>query len=295
LRQRILISSAIGFFATLCCWFLLTRLHQGAADFQWAMRAAEHMLAGENPYHNWWEQYPLTGAVFALPFLPLPQEWAAALFYGISSGLLAFGVTREGWTRLLVFLAFPFWAGMLAVQWSTLITAAAFFPLLLPVTMAKPQVGLPVALTHMSKRGALACVALLALTFIVMPRWPFLWLRQWGNYEHFIPLFMVPGPLLLLALFRYKDKDAWLLVLAAIMPQRWFFDAFTLWLIPKTRRELIFAGGISWFAGIWRWYVQPTSFRQVGLWAVLFLYLPMLGILLWRSLEERRTLRAEGT
>lgn len=252
------------------------------------------MLAGENPYQNWWEQYPLTGAVFAMPFLPLRVEWAAALFYGISSGLLSFGVTREGWTRLLVFLAFPFWAGMLAVQWSTLITAAAFFPLLLPVTMAKPQVGLPVALTHMSKRGALACVALLALTVIVMPRWPFLWLRQWGNYEHFIPLVIVPGPLLLLALFRYKDKDAWLLVLAAIMPQRWFFDAFTLWLIPKTRRELIFAGGVSWCAGICRWYLQPTSFRQVGLWAVLFLYLPMLSILLWRWREERKMAKAEG-
>ena len=56
---------------------------------------------------------------------------------------------------------------------------------------------------------------------------------QAHNYEHFIPLLVFPGPLLLLALLRYRDRDAWLLLLAALMPQRWFFDAFTLWLIAE--------------------------------------------------------------
>jgi hypothetical protein len=224
----------------------------------------------------------MTGAVFALPFVWMRPELAAALFYGGSAGLLAFGLTRYGYHRLLVFLAYPFWAGILTAQWAPLITAAAFFPLLLPVTLAKPQVGLPVALTHLSKRGVLACIVLVAITLIAIPRWPWFWLGQLGHYEHFIPLLVLPGPLLVLTLLRYKDKDARLLLLAALMPQRWFFDTLTLWLIPKSRRELVWTAGLSWGAGIWRWYHTPKSFAEVGTWAVVFIYMPMLGLILAR-------------
>jgi hypothetical protein len=168
------------------------------------------------------------------------------------------------------------------VQWSPIIAAAAFFPLLLPVTLAKPQIGLPVFLTYLTRRGLIACIFLAALSLIVMPSWPVLWIRESGNYEHFIPMLVLPGPLLLLALLRRHDRDARLLLLAAAMPQRWFFDAFTLWLIPKTRRELLGTVLISWGAGIWRWHQFPHSFNQVGRWAVICLYLPMLALLLMR-------------
>jgi hypothetical protein len=284
LRLRILISLVIGVGTAALCWFLLKHFQQDAADFRWAIRAAQHVLAGQNPYNTPLEQYPLTGAVLALPFVWLPPELAAALFYGGSSALLAFGLTRGGYHRLLVFLAYPFWAGILTAQWAPLIAASAFFPLLLPVTLAKPQVGLPVALTHLSKRGIIACAALVLVTLILMPSWPWLWLGQLRHYDHFIPLLIMPGPFLLLALFRYKDKDAWLLFLAALMPQRWFFDTLTLWLIPKTRRELVWTAAFSWGAGIWRWYHIPKNFAEVGLWTVVFIYMPMLGLILSRAL-----------
>jgi hypothetical protein len=164
-----------------------------------------------------------------------------------------------------------------------LIAASAFFPVLLPATMMKPQVGLPVFLTRLSRRGLLACVFVAALSFAVLPQWPLLWLRQTHYYEHFVPLLVFPGPLLLLALLRYQHRDAWLLLLASLMPQRWFFDAFTLWLIPRTRRELVLTAGLSWGAGIWRWYHQPANFTEVGRLAVIFLYLPMLAVILFRS------------
>jgi hypothetical protein len=83
-------------------------------------------------------------------------------------------------------------------------------------------------------------------------------------------------------LFRYRDRDAWLLLLAAMMPQRWFFDAFTLWLIPKTRREILPTVLLSWGAGIYRWFHQPANFTEVGRVAVIFLYLPMLAVVLFR-------------
>jgi len=280
---RVAATVAIGLGSGLFCWFLMKHFHQDAADLRWALRLARGTLARQNPYDTPLEQYPLWAGFFALPLLRMPPEVAAGCFWGISSALLAFGVTRSGYSRLLIFLAYPYWAGMLAVQWSPIIAASAFFPLLLPVTMAKPQIGLPVFLTRCSPRGVIACVALGVGSVVVMPNWPKLWLGQLGGYEHFIPLLVLPGPLLLLALWRYRERDAWLLFLAAAMPQRWFFDSFTLWLIPRSRREMIWTVFFSWGAGIVRWYHIPHSFNEVGRWTVIFLYLPMLAVVLLRK------------
>lgn len=282
MRRRFILSALFGLAAALFCRFILLRIHQNAGDFQWAIHLARRLLDHQNPYDTPLEQYPLPAALFALPFLRLQPETAAGLFYGIGTFLLSLGLTRKNFLRLRAFFAYPFWAGLLTAQWSTLIAASAFFPLLLPATMAKPQVGLPVFLTRLTRRGLIACVVVGALSLIVLPQWPRLWLDQAHNYEHFIPILIFPGPILLLALFRYHDRDAWLLLLAAIMPQRWFFDAFTLWLIPKTRREFLPTIFLSWVPGFWRWYHLPADFTEVGRAAVLFLYLPMLAIVLLR-------------
>src|SRR5438874_966256 len=294
MRWRIAVSMAIGVGSGVYCWFLLMHFHLGAGDFNWAVWAAEDLLAHRNPYARPMQLYPLTCAVFGLPFAWMRPEAAGGAFYGISSALMALGLSRYGYRRLLVFLAYPYWAGIIEAQWTPLIMASAFFPLLLPATLAKPQLGLPVALTHVSWRGVLACLVFLLLTLIALPSWPLLWIHQFGYYEHFIPLLVLPGPLLILALWRYRDRDAWLLLLAAIMPQRWFFDAFILWLIPKTRREILFTAFFSWGAGIWRWYQYPHSFSQVGRWAVLVIYLPMFVVVLARIPAKPTTCGSSG-
>jgi hypothetical protein len=282
MRWRIALSAAIGIGSGAFCWYLMKHLHQDAADFRWALHLVHRLLARQNPYDTPLEQYPLAAGLFALPFVRLQPELAAGIFWGISSSLLAFGLTRHGYTRLLIFLAYPYWAGIITVQWSPIIAASAFFPLLSPVTMAKPQIGLPVFLTRLSLKGLLACIVVALLSLVVMPNWPWLWLRQTGNYEHFIPLLVLPGPVLLLALLRYRERDAWLLLLAAIMPQRWFFDSFILWLIPQSRRQIIWTVFFSWGAGLWRWYHVPHNFTEVGRWTVIFLYVPMLAVILFR-------------
>jgi hypothetical protein len=283
MRTRITVSVAIGCMSGAFCWFLMKRLHQDAADFRWALHLAHRLLARQNPYDTPFEQYPFPAGLFALPFVGLPPELAAAIFWGISSSLLAFGLTQHGYSRLLIFFAYPYWAGVLTVQWSPLIVASAFFPLLLPVTLAKPQVGLPVLLTRLSWRGLLACILVALITLIALPHWPVLWLRQLGNYQHFIPLFVFPGLLLLLALLRFRERDAWLLFLSALMPQRWFFDSFILWLIPQSRREIVWTVFFSWGAGLWRWYHAPHNFTEVGRITVIFIYLPMLAVVLLRK------------
>jgi hypothetical protein len=286
MRLRITISAGIGLLTGIFCFFLMQHFHQDAADFRWALHLAHGLLTRHNPYDTPLEQYPAPAGIFAIPFLPLRRELAAATFWGISSFLLALGLTRQGYKRLLVFLAYPYWAGILTVQWSPIIAASSFFPLLLPLTMAKPQVGLPVFLTRLSRRGVLACTVVGIASVAIMPRWPLVWLRQTGNYQHFIPLVVFPGPLLVLALWRYRDRDAALLFLSALMPQRWFFDSFILWLIPKSRREIVWTVFFSWGAGIWRWYHIPHSFHEVGRWTVILFYLPMLVVVLLRPAPQ---------
>ena len=287
MRLRVLISVAIGIGSGLYCRFLLMHFHLGAGDFNWAVWAAQDLLAHRNPYDRPMQLYPLTCAIFGLPFAWMRPEAAGGAFYGISSALLAFGLSRYGYHRLLVFLAYPYWAGIIAAQWTPLIVASAFFPLLLPATLAKPQLGIPVALATPTWRGLLACAALVALSLLVMPGWPRLWAGHFYSYNRFVPLLVIPGPLLGLALLRYPDRDARLLLLAALMPQRWFYDAFILWLIPKTRREIIWTVFFSWSAGLYRWYHAPHSFVEVGRWMVLVMYLPMLAVVLLRRASEK--------
>ena len=283
MRTRVLISTAIGVASGLFCYFLMKRTQFGAGDFLWAIHMAQRWSSHQNPYDEVWQIYPLTAGFFGLPFIHAGIEVAAGIFYGISSGLLAFGLTRDGYHRLLVFLAYPYWIGMLYVQWSPLIMATAFFPLLLPATMAKPQVGIPVFVSRFSIKGLCACAIFGIATILAMPRWPLLWLGEIGKYEHFFALLVIPGPLILLALLRYRDRDAILLLVTSCMPQRYFFDTFILWLIPKSRWEILATVVLSWVPGIWRWYHPPHSMTQVGRWIVLFTYLPMLFIVLRRG------------
>lgn len=287
MRLRILIATVIGFASGFFCWLLMTRLQLGAADFTWAIRAAQDLLTHKNPYRSPLQLYPLPAAIFGLPFVWMRPEIAAGIFYGASSALLAFGLSRDGYHRLLIFLAYPYWAAILTAQWPPLIMASASFPILLPATLAKPQIGLPVILTHFNRRGVLACAAWLLLSFFIMPKWPLLWMANAAHYERFIPLLVFPGFLLILALLRYRDHDALFLVLMAIMPQRWFYDTFSLWLIPRTRRAIVWTVFFSWVPGIWRWYHRPHTYMEVGRWTVCFIYLPMLAVVLGRFFASK--------
>jgi len=264
------------------CWMLLRHFHQNAGDFNWALWAAQDLLLHRNPYDRVMQYYPLPTAFLGLPFVALRPEVAGGAFYGISTALMAFGLSRHGYERLLVFLAYPYWAGLIAAQYVPLIFASAFFPLLLPAALIKPQLGLPVALTHLTRRGVVACAAVLAVSLIIFPRWPLAWIGSVHDYVRFVPILLFPGPLLVLALLRYRERDAQLLLLMSLMPQRWFYDPLILWLIPKTRREILGTAAFSWILGIWRWHHYPHGHVEVGRWIVLFIYLPMLVTVLRR-------------
>ena len=284
--HRLLVAFFIGCASFLVSWWLMSRLHVGAWDFNWALAAADDLVHHREVYSHDFVHgvpYPLPAAFFAVPLLKLPREAAGALFFAISSAILAFGLTRHGYTRLLIFLAYPYWAALMTIQWTPLIAAVGLFPDLLPVTLAKPQIGLPVALTHLTRRGVLLTLFLFAISLVVVPAWPLHWIRQTGYYQFFIPMLVFPGPLLVFALARRRDPDSHLLLLASLVPQRWFYDSFILWLIPKSRQEVLATVALSWGAGIWRWFVIPHTAHEVGVWTVLCIYLPMFGVVWLRG------------
>ncbi len=290
--RNIAVASAIAVSSGSLCWLFLHHFQLGAADFTWAHHAARAILARGNPFVGTppgMIPYPLTAAIVALPFAPFPPDIAGALFFGISSGLLALGLIRQDPKRLLIFFAYPYWAALITAQWTPLIMCGAFFPLAFAFSVAKPQTGAPIALTRFSRTGMIAAAVLLIASFILRPQWLFEWIPQARGYLFFVPLLVLPGPLLVLALFRWREQDARLLLLACIMPQRWFYDAFLLWIIPKTPRSIMVTVACSWLTGIWRWYHVPDSAHQVGLWCVLGCYLPMMLVVLLRPLHKEGT------
>lgn len=271
------------------CWVFLHHFQLGGADFNWAHRAARALLSGGNPYANTPPgtiPYPLPAALLALPFAAFAPDVAGALFFGIGSGLLALGLVRQGPEKLLIFLAYPYWTALMTAQWIPLIMCGAFFPWAFAFCIAKPQTGAPIGLTHLSRPGVIGAAILLAASFAFRPRWPLEWIPQTHGYLYFVPLLVLPGPLLVLALWRWRERDARLLLLACVLPQRYFYDSFILWLIPKTRRSILATVACSWVAGIWRWYHLQYTRHQIAFWCVLALYLPMLTLLLIRPRRD---------
>jgi len=111
-------------------------------DFTWALDTARDLVAGRDPYAPYMMAlppspypppvpYPLPVALFGLPLLWLPALTASVTFCSLSAALLAYGImgSSSPW-RLMVFLTFPFLHALIFTQWSPLIMAAWYFPLM---------------------------------------------------------------------------------------------------------------------------------------------------------------------
>jgi hypothetical protein len=262
LNARLLVALAAAIAGGLYCYFSLKASGgpRPADDFTWHWLAARALLAGQNPYEvikagglyhlDAPYVYPLTTAVAAVPFAAfLSPAPAAALWIAVGTGLLAFAVTKVGWTRLLMFCSMPYLWAANAGQISPIMTAAAILPWLGFIAPVKPQIGIG-ALSYKPNRVAIVgTIAFIALTLAVNPAWPKEWiaiLPQRVANVYRPPVTVMGGPLLLLALFRWRRADARLLLVMSLVPQNMlFYDQLLLWLIPRTRNELMILGTLS--------------------------------------------------
>jgi hypothetical protein len=293
----------LGLLSGLITYMSLTLFQLGGGDFGWSLRAARDLLAGRDVYGYppgpLAIPYPLPAGFVGLLFAWLPAEIAAALFSGASTALLAWlmQTTGQHW-RLSMFVSWPFIYGLLFAQWPPLIASMFFTPLALPLLLVKPQIALPLALTRMPSRIGLALTALtLLISLALYPRWPFVWLAQITAYQGTRPpLLVLPlGPLLLLALLRYRSRSAWLLLLCALMPQRMVYDQFIVLLVADSRRALLVLVVCSWLSAValftfGGWLAVPGGWQ---LWVLLASYLPALGVVLLQPLASNKRARAQ--
>jgi hypothetical protein len=268
---------------------------QGGGDFSWHLRAAKNLIAGAeiygdsiapNPYY--YVPYPLPAAFLALPFVWLRDNLAAAAFFGASAAIIAWCLIRAGeaW-RLSIFLSWQFLFALINAQSTPLLLCLYMVPSALPLVLVKPNIAIPMVLTKFpSKRGLALTLATSLASLVLYPTWPLSWYSQLGGYQGVSPILVLPfGPLIALALLRWQNREAWLLILMAVMPQRMVYDQIPLLLTARTPRQLLLLVECSWIWILpWLLFNNSNFFYDVWpRWIVLLYYLPALAIVLWNK------------
>lgn len=311
---RIVIAILVGTLGGLYCYFSLKASGgpRPADDFTWHWLAARALIEGKNPYVvitaggpyqlDAPYVYPLTTAIAAVPFaLFLAPAAAAATWIGAGSALMAFAVTKKGYTRLLMFFSMPYiWAAN-AGQFSPILVAACLLPWLGFIAPVKPQIGIVSLLYKPSRIAWIGAIAFIVLSLAIDPSWPREWLavlphRVPGVYRS--PVTVLGGPLLLLAILKWKRTDARLLLMMSLVPQNMlFYDQLLLWLIPRTRNELMILGILSMVAPlIASFFLPPGPLNIRGVnqayapVIVALVYLPCLLMVLRRNHESESNL-----
>jgi hypothetical protein len=294
--------------------FTVTRI---PPDFEFWWRGARLLLSGSNPYHavphgaNWPLPdplfYPLPSLLLSLPLAPLPLPMAGAVFMGISGGLLAWYITRDGLWRLLIFVSASYLMAVRFGQWSPLLTVVALLPAAGWLAAMKPNLGLAVLSYRPSLLAVIGCAVVGLLSLAVLPSWPLDWHANLRVLIGHPPPIMTPiGPLLLLALLKWRRPETRLLLAMACVPQLLFFaDQLPLFLIPKTRKEASTLSACS-FVAFFIWLSRlDTSDQYVAmaatsvLWSI---YVPCLIMILMRpnrtsstGASETRSLSVRST
>ncbi len=272
-------------------------------DWTQIVRGASALAAGENPW--------ALPAPAGLPYpyhdrlgYPLPALWIAQLVQGWSYGSIAFvwvllsialaGLALAGrnlW-HVLALMSWPTMGAAALMQWSPLMVAAARFDLLVAIAICKPNIGLAVLAYRPTKQRLLIVGAAVLVSLVVANP---VWVRQWfeaASSLRYVPPVMIwqgGGPLLLLALLRWRLPEGRLLLTLALLPQNLMsYDQFLLFLVCRRGRETMALVAMSWLA---RWYVTNsidpaaaavTARQQFPVPVVLLLYLPSLLFVMMR-------------
>jgi hypothetical protein len=300
--QRLAVAVAIGIGAAAIHYAKIRAVPDHPGDFGLAWFGARALLHGGNPYeligpglvYDWpWRLiYPLTAMAAAIPFAFLAQTPAALLFVFLSSGLLAYSVTRSEWYPLLMCVSAAFLIAVGAAQWSPLFTAAMGLPPLAFFFAAKPTVGfaLAVAAKPRVRVNALAgAIVLVGVSLALFPRWPIAWFESLSTASQVAPpLFRFGGITILVALLRWRRADARMIVALACVPQTGsWYEILPLFLIPASANEMMILCGVSSLGYLLQdkvmTAVSETEFNaQVGSLMVALAYLPAVIMILRR-------------
>jgi hypothetical protein len=303
-KQRCATAIAVGLAAGLFTYAHLVLVDRASLgyDFTWPWRAARVLLGhrdpyttivptGQFPFDNYFK-YPLPAAILAVPLAGMSAAAAAATFGGVSAALLAWGLTTDGWHRLWILASAPFAITLESGQWSTLLMAGTLLAPISWVAVCKPTVGLAVFAYRPNWWAVLGSTILLIASFLVLPSWVAGWIqsvRADPTHKYVSVVTLTGGPLVLLALLRWRQPEARYLVVLALVPQiLTFYTAFLPMLVAQTKREsqaMAALGSLAWLC--WTWQVGSGSEERfapvlAGYWILSLLFVPALILVLRR-------------
>ena len=296
---RLVAALAVGImFAAYEDYFGKTRAIPSDLTQPWL--AARLLMEGRNPYreigpdgpvrHQFHLIYPVTAAVAVMPLTQLSLRAANAVFVGLGAGVLFWALTRETFSNpsLLVFASLTMIVTANTVQWSPFLTSAVFLPSLGFLYACKPSVGIAYLVAYPNPRSWIGAAVFTLLTVVVWPWWPQDWLHQLPTVTHMsAPVARWGGPLLLLALLRWRRPEARLLLALSCVPQTSvLYEAVPLFLVVRRIEEgailllltYLFPPILQTAAG--KPYDEWMTFS--GEWMVWLLYIPCLIFVLRR-------------
>jgi len=303
LTGRLLVALACGFAAALVVWFARIGAEPSmAADFTWWWRAGDAMRHGLDPYavinpvgpfpYNEGFLYPLTTALLSVPFSWMPMGAGQIVFAAVTTTVLAYALTHDGYWRLPVLMSLPMLTAVQSGQWVPVVVAAALIPSLGWLASVKPTLAAAIFLRRPSWLLALTGGMFTLATVALWPWWPRAFLaeiaaRTEANYH--VPILVMPvGPLLALAALRWRDERARIVLAMACVPQTMlFYDQLPLALVPRTFRQSLVWSLASYLPMVaWRFFPAPADGSQgamLGAMArvlVVVMYLPALAMAL---------------
>jgi hypothetical protein len=274
----------------------------GTSDFDQLWYAARSLLASGDPYGvvgpgRSFNQpfplfYPLPAVLVAGPFTILSSASASIVFSAISAGLLAWAFTRGAVYRLAGILSFSFYFAAAISQWSPILIAAALLPSLGFLFVVKPTIGLALWLYRPHWQAVVGSALLLVVSLLIRPEWPTEWMHTFGAGAHIRgPITAFGGPVLLIALLRWRRPEARLLVALACVPHTTLlYEALPLFLVPASWRQAGLLLALNWTAELTLITLGPypsllDKARMSATLSVALLYLPCVIMILRRPNE----------
>jgi hypothetical protein len=302
LRVRLAVALAIGICAVL--FFLATThniVYGATTDFEFWWRAVRLWASGIDPYGMrpdtpLWPlpdrlYYPMPALIIAWPLHKFGLLLAGSLFVGLSASWLCWVLSADGLWRMWFFATPAFVMAARLGQWSPIISAATLVPAAGFLLATKPNLGVAAFAYRPTWRGAAGVAIILLVSIAMNTAWPREWLANIHSVRsHPSPIQVPFGWLLLLALMRWRQPEARLLIAMACIPQLLFFsDQLLLGLVTRTKNEAeLFAGCGLAASLVWLIRAGANNPNLTGLaapYVMLGCYLPALIIVLRRPNE----------
>jgi len=274
--------------------------HGGDFSVYWG--AARYLFSGDNPYRHAF-LYPMPTLLILLPLTWLPVRDGAIAFMALSVALMTFGLLRTfGWSSLVFVLSPAFWDAIWKLQWGPLLVAAALVAPLGFLAAGKATVGLAALAYRPNKWAIGGFVAMVALSFILLPTWPWDIVPALPSAPapHDPPVRWWTGAVGLLGLLRWREPRGRVLAACTLIPaSAQLYDHLLVWLATRDWRESLALTATAWIGYIAFLATAPhdltkdATAAQLSIAASVYVPAGLMMLLPWRRGERSQSAQSK--